>query len=67
MEKFPNINKDQIAVLFIDRNTGHVLDIDFKISISDGQIVMLKISDNDIKKWSSNFTKLIRQRRFKQQ
>ncbi len=67
MEKFPNINKDQIAVLFIDRNTGHVLDIDFNISISDDQIVMLKLSDNDIKKWSSNFTKLIRQRRFKQQ
>jgi hypothetical protein len=37
MEKFPNINKDKFAVLFIDRNTGHVLDIDFNVSIADEQ------------------------------
>ncbi len=37
MEKFPIINLDQFVVLFIDRNTGHVLDIDFNVSIRDTQ------------------------------
>ena len=31
MEKFPNIQPGQFVVLFLNKNTGHVYDIDLKI------------------------------------
>jgi hypothetical protein len=39
MQKFPIINKEQVAVLYAEKSTGNVLDINFKIAVTDTQIV----------------------------
>ncbi len=62
MEKFPIINLDQFALLFIDRNTGHVLDIDFNVSISDTQKCYTLFSLlSDAKEFGEQKTKTIDQ------
>ena len=37
MEKFPNIKDGQFVLLFIDRNTGHVLNADLNLQTSETQ------------------------------
>lgn len=39
MEEFPKLRNGQFALLRADRNTGHVLDIDFKLKVDEGQKV----------------------------
>ena len=37
MEKFPNLNSNQVAMVFADPNTGHVLDVKFNLAINKDQ------------------------------
>jgi hypothetical protein len=39
MKKFPNLNDKQVAVVFADANTGHVLDDEFNLAINENQNV----------------------------
>ena len=39
MQKFPILNESQVVVLHAEVSTGHVLDINLSLAISDTQIV----------------------------
>ena len=39
MERFPRINKDQVALMYVEYNTGHVLDNELKLAVNDKQKV----------------------------
>lgn len=39
MEKFPIVDVNSIVLLCCEHSTGHILDVDFKLAISDDQKV----------------------------